>query len=129
MDCGRGEVFVVADCVFEGGSQPNRFLIHTGYSDGLLLDDDFVAKTGIDRRIEVNEESSLKDSFGNEIKVKKATLPALGLGDLQMERVTAGFFSGAIGRQKKSVMGMAVLKQLNLIFDIANESLYVSRRQ
>ena len=115
--------------MFKGGAEPNRFLIHTGYSGGILLDDDFVKKTGIDGQIEINEESSLKDSFGNMIKVKKATLPALTLGDISMERVPVGFFSGAIGRQKKSVMGMAVLKRLNLIFDVSNESLYVSRRQ
>ena len=129
LECAPGELFVEGNCMFKGASEPNRFLIHTGYSGGILLDDDFVKKTGIDGQIEINEESSLKDSFGNMIKVKKATLPALTLGDISMEQVPVGFFSGAIGRQKKSVMGMAVLKRLNLIFDVSNESLYVSRRQ
>jgi predicted aspartyl protease len=129
LESSQGDHFITADCVVEGAPHRNRFLIHTGYCGGLLLDDDFVTKTGIDGQIEVDKETSMQDSFGKTLKVKNVTLPAIVIGDVRMERVPSGFFSGAIGRQKKSIMGMAVLKQLNLIFDIANESLYVSRRQ
>jgi hypothetical protein len=124
-----GNLFVEANCVIEGQAYPNRFLIHSGYSGGLLLDDGFVARTGIDGKVKITEESALKDSFGNTIKVKKAILPALGLGDTQFQDVPTGFFSGAIGRQKMSVMGGEVLKRFNLILDLTHNSLYVSPRQ
>ncbi|HEX9003024.1 MAG TPA: hypothetical protein VGB07_24155 [Blastocatellia bacterium] len=43
--------------------------------------------------------------------------------------VHAGFFSGAIGAQKMSVLGGEVLKQFNLIFDIADNHLYIAPRR
>lgn len=70
----------------------------------------------------------MKDSFGNTIRVKKAALPTLTLGDTRLRDVPAGFFTGGVGSQKMSVMGGAVLKRFNLIFDFEDTSLYVSPR-
>ena len=42
--------------------------------------------------------------------------------------VPAGFFSGAVGMQKTSVLGGAVLKRFGLIFDTANGGVYLRRR-
>ena len=123
-----GNLFVTANCVIGDTAYPNRFLLHSGYSGGILLDDNFVAKTGADGKLTINEESSLKDSFGNTIKVKKATLPTLVFGKTPLQNVATGFFSGAIGRQKMSVLGGDVLKRFNLIFDLKTNSLYVKAR-
>lgn len=123
-----GNLFVEARCLIGDTSYPNRFLLHSGYSGGLLLDDDFVTKNGLDGKLSIIEESSLKDSFGNTIKVKKATLPTLMLDNTPLQNVATGFFSGTIGRQKMSVLGGDVLKRFNLIFDLKNNSLYVKAR-
>ncbi|HMV86878.1 MAG TPA: hypothetical protein PLD20_18575 [Blastocatellia bacterium] len=127
LETTNGDLFVEANCLIDGTAYSNRFLIHSGYSGGLLLDDAFVTRTSIDGKIKITEESSLKDSFGNTIQVKKAVLPALALGNLQLQNVATGFFSGSIGRQKMSVLGGDVLKRFNLIFDIANNTLYILR--
>jgi len=124
----NGNLSVTANCVIGETGYPNRFLLHSGYSGGILLDDAFVAKTGADGKLTINEESSLKDSFGNTIKVKKATLPTLVFGKTPLQNVATGFFSGAIGRQKMSVLGGDVLKRFNLIFDLKTNSLYVKVR-
>jgi hypothetical protein len=125
----NGELFVAASCEIDGTAHPHRFLLHTGYSGGLLLDDEFVTRTGIDGKLKVNDESSLKDSFGNTIRVKNVSLPTLVLGDMRLPNVPTGFFSGAVGMQKMSVLGGAVLKRFNILLDPANGSLYLRPRE
>ncbi len=43
----------------------------------------FVQDQGLDKRITIVEESSLKDSFDNVIKVKKGILPKFQLAELE----------------------------------------------
>lgn len=124
-----GELFAEAACEIDGKAYPHRFLLHTGYSGGVLLDDAFVAETGIDGKLAANDETRLTDSFGKPVKVKNVTLPAMVLGGERLPDVPAGFFSGAVGMQKTSVLGGAVLKRFDLIFDTANGDVYLRRRQ
>ena len=124
----NSQLLVQGSCLIEGKTYANKFLIHSGYSGGILLDDAFAANAGVDGKIKITEESSLKDSFGNTIKVKKGILPVFVLGSSRLSNVPVGFFAGAIGAQKMSVLGGEVLKQFNLIFDIANHDLYIALR-
>ena len=125
----NGQLLVQGNCLIDRKSYSNKFLLHSGYSGGILLDDAFAANAGVDGKIQITEESSLKDSFGNTIKVKKGILPEFALGKARISNVPTGFFSGAIGAQKMSVLGGEVLKQFNLIFDIANNDLYIAPRR
>lgn len=124
-----GQLFAQGSCLIEGKTYANKFLIHSGYSGGVLLDDAFAASAGVDGKIKITDESSLKDSFGNNIKVKKGVLPVFVIGGSRLVNVPVGFFAGNIGRQKMSIMGGEILKQFNLIFDIANNDLYIALRQ
>ncbi len=67
-------------------------------------------------------------SFGHTIKVKKGIMPVFVLGASKISNVPTGFFAGAIGAQKMSVIGSEILKQFNIIFDIANNDLYIEPR-
>ena len=122
----NSQLLVQGSCLIEGKTYANKFLIHSGYSGGILLDDAFAANAGVDGKIKITEESSLKDSFGNTIKVKKGILPVFALGKTQISDVSAGYFAGGLGAQKISVLGGEVLKQFNLIFDLANNDLYIA---
>jgi hypothetical protein len=124
----NGQLLVQGSCLIEGKTYTNKFLIHSGYSGGILLDDAFAANTGVDGKIKITDESSLKDSFGHTIKVKKGILPVFALGRSKVTNVPAGFFAGAIGAQKMSIIGSEILKQFNIIFDIANNDLYIAIR-
>jgi hypothetical protein len=97
-----GELFVQGVCMFGNDHHANRFLIHSGYAGGILLDDAFAASSGIDSKITITETSSLTDSFGHVIKVQKGVMPGFSLGRQQLSNVPVGFFSGQIGRQQKS---------------------------
>jgi hypothetical protein len=123
-----GQLLVEGSCVIEGKTYAHQFLLHTGYSGGILLDDAFAARVGVDGKIKITNESSLKDSFGHTIKIKKGIMPVFVLGSSRMKEVPAGFFAGAIGNQKISVLGCEVIKQFNLIFDLAKHELYLARR-
>ncbi|MCB0631809.1 MAG: hypothetical protein R2824_20685 [Saprospiraceae bacterium] len=105
----------------------NRFLIHSGYSGAILLDDEFVAEHSLTNELEITDSTILKDSYGNELKTLKAILPAFMVGYLSFDNIPVGFFDGAIGRQKMSVMGGDVLKRFNLIFDLKHAKLYLRR--
>jgi Aspartyl protease len=124
----NGELYIQGICLFGETKRSNRFLVHSGYAGGLLLDDAFASSSGIDGNIAITETSQLTDSFGHIIKVKKGIMPGFSLGNLALADVPVGFFSGAIGRQKKSVLGGDILKRFNLIFDISHNALYLKRR-
>jgi hypothetical protein len=124
----NGNLKVTANCLIDGQTYTNQFLIHSGYAGGILLDDAFAARSQIDGKIKITEESTLLDSFGHAIKVKKGVLPMLSLGRLKLRDVPVGFFAGAIGRQQMSIIGSSVLTRFNLIFDLVNNDLYLAAR-
>ena len=47
------------------------------------------------------------------------------IDDVAITEVPLGFFSGAAGAQKMSVLGCEVLKRFNVIFDLVNNDLYL----
>lgn len=124
----NGQLMVKGECLIDGQSFSNQFLLHSGYSGGVLLDDAFAARSGVDGKIKIREESSLKDSFGRTIKVKKGVMPVFVLGSSRIANAPVGFFAGAVGAQKMSVIGGEILKQFNVIFDVADNGLYIARR-
>ena len=124
----NGELMVQGSCLIDGQTYTNKFLLHSGYSGAILLDDAFAASAGIEGKIKITDESSLKDSFGNMIKVKKGILPVFALGSSKLPNVPVGFFAGGIGTQKLSILGCEILTQFNLIFDIAHKDLYLAPR-
>ena len=124
----NGQLLVAGSCLIEGKTYTHKFLLHSGYSGGILLDDAFAAHAGINGKIKITEESSLKDSFGHTIKVKKGLLPVFALGSSRISNVPTGFFAGTIGTQKMSIIGCEILTRFNIIFDIAHNDLYITLR-
>jgi hypothetical protein len=118
-------MFMEAACQTGKGTFTNKFLLHSGYSGALLLDDRFVADHQLGKILETVGEKELKDSYGNVLKTKKTILPALEIGRQKLLNVPAGFFEGAIGRQKMSIMGFDILKRFNLIIDAQRTYIYL----
>lgn len=118
-------MFVEAKCKFGDSILSNNFLIHSGYAGGILLDDEFAQKHQLGEKLKIVGEKALKDSYGNVLKTKKAILPSLKIGSEQLVDVPIGFFEGAIGRQKMSVMGGDILKRFNIVIDAKREFIYL----
>jgi hypothetical protein len=104
-------------------------LIHSGYAGAVLFDDAFAAENGLTKKLQVIGEKDLKDSYGHTLKTKKAILPVLKIGNDTLQNVPAGFFEGAIGRQKVSVIGGDVLKRFNIIIDAQREYIYLKANE
>jgi hypothetical protein len=99
-------------------------MIHSGFGGTILLDNDFVAKNKLDR-FETVSESELRDSFGNVLKTKKVSLPELSFGESTFSKMPVGFFEGAIGKQKMSVVGGDVLKRFNILIGLDRTEIYL----
>ena len=121
----KGNMFMEAVCKIGKERLTNRFLIHSGYGGALLLDDQFVARSKAEEKLKIIGEKDLKDSYGHVLKTEKAILPLLVIGGKKMHDVPVGFFHGAIGRQKMSVMGGDLLKRFNWIIDARREYIYL----
>lgn len=118
-------LFIEANCKVGDTILKNQFLIHSGYSGGMLLDDQFAHDHQLGTKLKITGEKELKDSYGNVLKTKKAILPSLEIGQEKLADVPVGFFEGAIGRQKMSVMGGDVLKRFNMVIDAKREYIYL----
>jgi hypothetical protein len=118
-------LFIEAACQTGKEIITNKFLLHSGYAGSLLLDDKFVADHQLGNTLTITGEKELKDAYGNVIKTKKAILPVLMIGKQALTNAPAGFFEGAIGRQKMSIMGFDILKRFNLIIDAQRTHIYL----
>ena len=118
-------MFIEASCAFGDTVIIHPFLIHSGYSGGLLLDDQFASENRLGEKLKITGTKDLKDSYGNVIKTQKAILPGLSIGKNTLSDVPVGFFEGAIGRQKMSIMGGDVLKRFQIVIDLKNGDIYL----
>jgi len=118
-------MFIEAGIETAGQVLPRKFLIHSGYSGALLLDDVFVQENKLGEKLRIVGSKELKDSYGNILKTQSATVPSFRIGEVVLHDVTAGFFEGAIGRQKMSIMGGDILKRFRIIIDSKREFVYL----
>lgn len=118
-------MFVEGKVTIDQNNYQNKFLIHSGYAGSILLDDQFIAANKLNEQLKVIDEKQLKDSFGNVLKTKKAIVPTFSIGNMILNNVPIGFFEGAIGRQKMSIIGGDVLKRFNIIIDAKREFIYL----
>jgi len=121
----NGFMFVEATSNIGAEQIKNQFLLHSGYSGMILFDDKFVEENDISDHVEITGERNLTDSAGNVMIEKKALLPRFLFGDTEFQDIPVGFFEGAIGRQKMSVIGGDLLKRFNIIIDANRENLYI----
>ncbi|MBO9594998.1 MAG: hypothetical protein J7599_18990 [Niabella sp.] len=121
----HGMLFIEAAMHVGRNTYLNQYLLHTGYSGDLLLDDAFVVKNHFNSLLKVTDTKALKDAFGNIVKVQKATVPQFTIGRFRFKQVPVGFFEGKLGTQQMSFMGADLLKRFNLIIDAERQYIYL----
>ena len=122
----NGILFLEASIEIEGDAYLNKYLLHSGFSGTVLFDDEFAQKSQLGKRLAITDSSELKDAYGNVLKTKKALLPLLKIGSDSLGQLPVGFFEGAIGRQKMSVIGGNLIKRFNWVLDIELGHFYLS---
>ncbi len=118
-------MFLEAECLIGKQKYKNKFLIHSGYAGAILFDDKFATETNIGEHLPIISTKELKDSYGNVLKTQKAILPTFRIGNTSLSDVPVGFFQGALGRQKMSIIGGDILKRFNIIIDAQREYVYL----
>jgi hypothetical protein len=121
----RDNMFIESSITIGNSAFKNKFLIHSGYGGAILLDDQFANENKIGEKLKIIKETTMKDAFGNDLKTQNVLLPVLKIGNEKLEQVPAGFWKGAIGRQKMSAMGGDILKRFNIIIDAQREYIYL----
>lgn len=106
----------------------HSFLLHLGYGGSLLLNDAFAHAHKVSSFWPVTSEQILTDAYGNEIQVKKATVPHMEVGPFALESVPAGYFDGNLGRQSMSVMGGDMMQRFDMLLDLQQVRLYLKSR-
>lgn len=118
-------LFIKGDLEIGGESLGTELLLHSGYGGDILLNDAFVHNNKIDQKIKITSEKKLKDAYDNVLTTQKGLLPVLKLGKLELHNTNVGFFTGAVGRQKISVMGGDILKRFHIIIDATRQTVYL----
>ncbi|MEM6632010.1 MAG: hypothetical protein AAF694_20205 [Bacteroidota bacterium] len=121
----RGFVFLRAEIEIGGEEFSHSYLLHSGFGGTVLFDDEFAASTRLGEALKIFDSSELKDAYGNVLKTNKALLPAMKIGSETIREFPVGFFEGAIGRQKMSVMGGEVLKRFNWVLNLEEGCVYI----
>lgn len=122
----HGALFVSGEIGAGDRRCTTEFMLHTGFGGTALLDESFVHAHGLDDELPSMRGTELKDSYGNTVKTRKVVVPSLRLGSLTFRDVPAGLFDGALGSQRVSVLGGALLERCNLILDVAHHHLYLA---
>jgi len=126
----RGMVFLKGNLdLGKGETQSTDFLLHSGYSGTLLVEDEFVNTHQLGEKLDILSEKELKDSFGNVVKTKRASLPQFRIGNHSFADIPVGFFEGVIGRQRMSVLGGDLIKRFHLILDLQESKVYMKPNQ
>lgn len=120
-----GSMFIEGISKIGGEDYSNLFLLHSGYGGAILYDDAFVEKSKIGAQVEIVGQKTLKDSYGNTLVTKQGKLPEFKMGQTVLTDLPVGFFEGAIGRQKMSVLGGDILKRYNIILDSNRDFIYL----
>ncbi len=121
----NGYLFIEAVAAINDEVVVNKYMIHSGYAGSVLFDDVFVEKFGIAEKLTVIDQKELRDSFGNVLKTQRAVLPQFRIGNFLLDVVPVGFFSGALSRQKISVIGGDILKRFQMVMDSKREFIYL----
>lgn len=125
----NGYLFLAANSVIGKEIIPNKYLIHSGYAGAILYDDEFVSKHQISEKIKITHEKELKDSFGNVLKTQKGIISKFSIDEIDLSQVPVGFFSGALSRQKMSILGGDMLKRFQIVYDLERSHIYLKANQ
>ncbi|MDH6253323.1 hypothetical protein M2347_003050 [Chryseobacterium sp. H1D6B] len=121
----QDQLFINADNIIDGKDLEGHFLLQSGYSGGLLYNNQFADEKELDKKLQITGEKTLRNSSGKSIVTKQGILPKLKIGNTVMENVSAGFFTGDIKIHKVSYFGADVLRRFIWVFAADRKTAYI----
>lgn len=120
-----GQFYITGNNIIGNEQKKLSFLLQSGYSGGILYSNEFSDGKGLDKKLKVTGEKTLKNSSGQSIITKQGVLTSLQLGDIVLKNVSAGFFEGNLKTQKVNYFGADLLRRFNWIFDAERKTVYI----
>lgn len=121
----NGQFFITAKSLIDGKEHESEFLLQSGYSGGILFSNDFADKNNLNEYLKSTSEKTLKNSQGQSVTTKQATLAQLKIGKYKLKNVGAGYFTGELKMQHNSYFAADVMKRFIWIFDVKREKVYI----
>ncbi|KFF02016.1 hypothetical protein [Chryseobacterium luteum] len=122
----KGAFYIAADNVIDGKQQQEAyFLLQSGYPGGLLYSNKFAEEKGLNEKLKITGEKTLKNSSGKSIITKQGILPFFKLGNSVLKDVSAGFFAGDMKTQTVNYFGADMMRRFNWIFDADRKTAYI----
>lgn len=126
----EGQIFLACENMIDNETYEANFLLQSGYSGGLLYSNQFADTKGLDKKLKITGENTLKNSAGKSVTTKQGILPKLTIiDDIILKDVSAGFFTGDIKNQKTNYFGADLIRRFNWIFDAETERIYITPSQ
>lgn len=120
-----GQIIISCSSIIENESIKAKFLLQSGYSGGLLYSNDFADSNKLNQKLEITGKKTLKNSANQSITTMQGILPFLGISDLYIKNVSAGFFTGEIKNQSVNYFGADLLRRFNWIIDLKRQAVYI----
>lgn len=123
----NGSYFIEAGIYVDNKLIKDTFMLHSGYSSAIIIDNSLVKNESLSEKLPVISESKILDSFGNELITAKTQLEEISFGEISLKKVPTSFFKTEGQRLGDSIIGMDVLKRFNLIVDRKNSLVYFQK--
>ena len=120
-----GQIFITCNNIIENESTEASFLLQSGYSGGLIYSNEFADSKKLSKKLKITGEKTLRNSANQSITTMQGVLPFLGISDLILKDVSAGFFTGEIKKQTANYFGADLLRRFNWIFDMETLVVYI----
>lgn len=119
------QFFIAGDNVIGDQQEEAYFLLQSGYAGGLLYSNEFADAKGLNKKLKITGEKTLKNSSGKSVVTKQGVLPHFKLGNAVLKDVSAGFFAGDLKTQTVNYFGADMLRRFNWIFDADRKTAYI----
>lgn len=93
----------------------HKFYLQSGYSGGVLYDDNFSEVNRLGEQLVTVSQKELKNSQGKSVITKNAIVEQLSIGGILLRDVSVGYFAGELKNQPLSLFGADMLKRFNWI--------------
>lgn len=120
-----GLIIITCNNIIGNEEHKANFLLQSGYYGGLLYSNEFADSNKLSEKLEITGEKTLKNSANQSITTMQGILPFLGISDLQMKNVSAGFFTGEIKNQSVNYFSADLIRRFNWIFDLKRQFVYI----
>lgn len=121
----NGGIFINIESFIHEKNYVHSFYLQSGYSGGLLYDNQFSDDNMLVDKLKVTDKKTLKNSSGQSVVTNQAILPQMKIGDITIKNVSVGFFIGELKTQRYSLFGADLLKHFNWIFDAERKTAYI----